>query len=112
MDLLDISNSVTFTFVGANRWLGFRLDALALMVVLFSALFSVFAPVSASVSGLVLSYVLQLTGQFQWCVRQSIETETKMTSVERLLHYSTLEVSFSSPSFIPCPPILTLFFLI
>jgi len=112
MDLLDTSNSVTFTFVGANRWLGFRLDALALMVVLFSALFSVFAPVSASVSGLVLSYVLQLTGQFQWCVRQSIETETKMTSVERLLHYSTLEVSFSSPSFIPCPPILTLFFLI
>ena len=89
---LDTSNSISFTFGGANRWLGFRLDLLALVVLLFSSMFSVFAPVSPSTAGLVLAYVLQLTGQFQWCVRQSVETETKMTSVERLLHYSALEV--------------------
>lgn len=84
---MNQSNAVSFTFWGANRWLGFRLDMLALVVVLCSSLFSIFVPVSPSVAGLVLAYVLQLTGQFQWCIRQMVEAETKMTSVERLLYY-------------------------
>jgi len=47
------------------------------------------------VAGLVLSYVIQLTGQFQWCVRQIVDMESKMTSTERLIHYiNNLEVIF------------------
>jgi len=90
-EYLDVSNSVFWTFTGANRWLGVRLDLLATAIVLFSSLVSVFAPITPSLAGLVMAYVLQLTGQFQWCVRQSVETETKMTSVERLLHYTDIE---------------------
>jgi len=86
-EFIDLSSGVTFTLWGANRWLGFRLDMLALIVVISAALFSVFAPISSATAGLVMAYVLQLTGQFQWWIRQTVEMENKMTSVERLLHY-------------------------
>ncbi|CAG8602800.1 21542_t:CDS:10 [Gigaspora margarita] len=46
-----------------------------------------------SITGLVLSYALQVTGTFNWCVRQVAEVEANMNSVERLVHYSNnLEV--------------------
>jgi len=41
----------------------------------------------AALAGFVLSYVLQLTQIFQFCTRQLIDTETKMTTVERLTYY-------------------------
>jgi len=82
-----LSISVTFTFWAANRWLGFRLDMIAVAVIAVTSLFVIFIPISVSVAGLTLTYVLQLTGQFQYCVRQAVEIETKMTSVERLLYY-------------------------
>ncbi len=47
--------------------------------------------VSAAIVGLALSHVLQLTGTLQWCVRQSAEVENTMTSVERMLQYTTLD---------------------
>ena len=36
-------------------------------------------------------YVLQLTGHFQWCIRQSAEVENHLTSCERILEYADLE---------------------
>lgn len=41
--------------------------------------------------GLMLVYLLQLVGLFQWTIRQSCEVENLMTSVERVLEYSELE---------------------
>jgi ATP-binding cassette subfamily C (CFTR/MRP) protein 4 len=38
-----------------------------------------------------LILAIRLTGNFQWCVRQSAEIENYMTSVERVIEYSRLE---------------------
>ena len=40
--------------------------------------------------GIMLVYICQLLGLFQWAVRQSVEVENLMTSVERLLEYVAL----------------------
>lgn len=46
---------------------------------------------SPAILGLALTHVLQLTGMLQWWVRQTAEVENTMTSVERMLEYTTLE---------------------
>ena len=75
-----------------SRWLGVRLD---LICAVFATGVCFVAVATASslepgTVGLSLSYVLQLTAMFQWCVRQSIEVENLMTSVERLDEYTNL----------------------
>lgn len=39
---------------------------------------------------LALTQVLQLTGMMQWWVRQTVEVENNMTSVERMAEYMHL----------------------
>jgi ABC-type multidrug transport system fused ATPase/permease subunit len=46
--------------------------------------------------GLSLIMAIRLTGDFQWCVRQSAEIENCMTSVERVIEYSRLESEHDS----------------
>ena len=41
--------------------------------------------------GLTLATLVQILGMMQWGVRQSAETEALLTSVERLMNYTTLE---------------------
>ena len=41
--------------------------------------------------GLAISSCITLTGMLQWGVRQSAEVENLMTSVERVMEYSSLE---------------------
>ncbi|GFT92903.1 hypothetical protein TNCV_740601 [Trichonephila clavipes] len=47
-------------------------------------------PSYASKAGLAIASALQLSGSFQWGVRQSAEVESQMTSVERVIEYSNL----------------------
>ena len=45
---------------------------------------------SAGMVGLAMSYALQITTSLNWIVRQSVEVETNIVSVERVLEYSRL----------------------
>ncbi|CAG8585068.1 24520_t:CDS:2, partial [Racocetra persica] len=87
---LDIENRAYFLIFCVQRWLSLRLEGIANVLILFASLFSVIFRfgVLPSITGLVLSYALQVTGTFNWCVRQIAEVEANMNSVERLVHYS------------------------
>jgi ABC-type multidrug transport system fused ATPase/permease subunit len=90
---LDDNGRAFFAFLVTSRWLGFRLDGISaslLAVLALSAAASrgVLSPALVSLS---LAYALQLSGLFQWAVRQSAETETQFTSVERVLAYEKID---------------------
>ncbi|KAF0367633.1 ABC transporter [Gigaspora margarita] len=92
---LDIENRAYFLTICVQRWLSMRLETIANLLIFFASLFSIVFRFSVvpSITGLVLSYALQVTGTFNWCVRQVAEVEANMNSVERLVHYSNnLEV--------------------
>ncbi|KAB0345161.1 hypothetical protein FD754_022087 [Muntiacus muntjak] len=64
--------------------------AIFVTVVAFGALVLV-ETLDAGHVGLVLSLTITLTRMFQWCVRQSVEVENMMISVERVIEYTDLE---------------------
>ena len=45
---------------------------------------------TTSHAGLVITAAVALNGTFQWGVRQSVEVENQMTSVERVMEYGQL----------------------
>jgi len=60
------------------------------LFVVFSTIYpQQFGETTGPAAGLALSYVIQLTGLFQVCVRSSVETESNFTSVERINEYIT-----------------------
>ncbi|KAJ3154317.1 Multidrug resistance-associated protein 4 [Geranomyces variabilis] len=92
--LQNDNTSKYYMFLNCARWLGFRLDVGSAGFLFIVAIASVGLRNSLGlrpgVIGLLLSYVLQLTGLLQWAVRQSAEVENYMVSVERVLEYTTL----------------------
>eukprot|EP00007_Cunea_sp_BSH-02190019_P001870 CAMPEP_0174237282 /NCGR_PEP_ID=MMETSP0417-20130205/7690_1 /TAXON_ID=242541 /ORGANISM="Mayorella sp, Strain BSH-02190019" /LENGTH=1523 /DNA_ID=CAMNT_0015316021 /DNA_START=21 /DNA_END=4592 /DNA_ORIENTATION=+ len=99
---VDLNHSSLFCFECGARWLGFRLDLLTALVVLAIGLFvaGTRSSLDASLAALAITYGLQLSGAFQWCVRTYAESESHLTSVERLVYYSTRLVS-EAPAHIP-----------
>ncbi|XP_070538463.1 ATP-binding cassette sub-family C member 5-like isoform X2 [Ptychodera flava] len=88
-ELLD-KNTVTFyLFTFCGRWAGIRLDSVAIMTTFLTGLMTVLSrgSVSPALCGLALSYSVQFTGQFQFCIRLAAEVEARMTSVERMNYY-------------------------
>jgi ABC-type multidrug transport system fused ATPase/permease subunit len=73
-----------------NR-LGLRLETIGALIVFFAAFFIVMArdTIEPGLAGLSLSYALQITASFFWLVRQSVESENCMNSVERSKYYTT-----------------------
>eukprot|EP00526_Cylindrotheca_closterium_P003573 CAMPEP_0113610786 /NCGR_PEP_ID=MMETSP0017_2-20120614/5211_1 /TAXON_ID=2856 /ORGANISM="Cylindrotheca closterium" /LENGTH=1304 /DNA_ID=CAMNT_0000519695 /DNA_START=42 /DNA_END=3956 /DNA_ORIENTATION=+ /assembly_acc=CAM_ASM_000147 len=86
-----------FSFIAASRWVGFRMDAimffLASGVSLLAVLFErqEWFKIDPAILGLSISMLLQLSGLFQWCIRQSAEVVNLMVSVERVLAFKNLE---------------------
>jgi len=92
-DYQDAHTRAWLTFILTSRWLGARLDLIVFLLVLVTA-FSAVAQLDKldpGSTGLSLSYIMQLTGVFQWAVRQSAEMQNQLTSVERLEEYARLE---------------------
>ncbi|KAF3923710.1 hypothetical protein ABW20_dc0104162 [Dactylellina cionopaga] len=94
--LVDGNLRAYFPSISANRWLAVRLEFLGSLIILGAAVFAVVAvaggsPLSAGMVGLSMSYALQITQSLNWVVRQTVEVETNIVSVERILEYARLK---------------------
>jgi len=79
----------------ANRWLAIRLELIGSIIIFAAAGFAVISVItgggpSAGMLGLAMSYALQITQSLNWIVRQTVEVETNIVSVERCLEYARL----------------------
>ncbi|KAL3423537.1 ABC metal ion transporter [Phlyctema vagabunda] len=92
---VDANLRAYFPSINANRWLAVRLEFIGSIIILAAAGFSVIAvasgkKLSAGQVGLAMSYALQITQSLNWIVRQTVEVETNIVSVERVLEYARL----------------------
>ncbi|PVU94926.1 hypothetical protein BB561_002172 [Smittium simulii] len=92
IDAQNENSRAFFSFISAARWLAFRLDMINTLLVILSSfsMLLIRKRVSPSLVALSISYILNLVGMVQWCVRQSIEVEITFISVERNLAYASL----------------------
>ncbi|CAF3410899.1 unnamed protein product [Rotaria socialis] len=93
---LDDNTRVNYLLLTIHRWAGIRFDWISLSFIVAVTLLAMLArftqqKFSASDVALTLSYSLNLMGLMQWSIRQSVELETQMTSIERVLEYCLLE---------------------
>eukprot|EP00892_Ulva_mutabilis_P006809 jgi/Ulvmu1/44/UM001_0047.1 len=93
LSCLDLNSAWWMAYIATARWVGSRMDAIALTLLATAAIFSMAfkSLVSASLLALSLTHLLQLSGSMQWAVRQTAEAENHMTAVERMLGYCGLE---------------------
>jgi len=93
----DAHTRTVFSFMACSRWVGFRIDAIAFMLMAFVCFLSVlfqtqgWFKVDPAILGLSISMLLQLCSAFQWCIRQSAEIVNQMVCVERVLAYGKIE---------------------
>ena len=92
---VDANLQAYFPSVNANRWLAVRLEFIGSFIILAAAGFAIISvatgsSLSAGMVGLSMSYALQITQSLNWIVRQTVEVETNIVSVERVLEYARL----------------------
>lgn len=92
---VDANLRAYFPSINANRWLAVRLEFIGSVIILAAAGFSIISVttgsgLSAGLVGLAMSYALQITQSLNWIVRQTVEVETNIVSVERVLEYARL----------------------
>jgi ATP-binding cassette, subfamily C (CFTR/MRP), member 1 len=92
---MDANLRAYFPSINANRWLAVRLEFIGSVIILAAASFAIISVssgsgLSAGFVGLSLSYALQITQSLNWIVRQTVEVETNIVSVERVLEYANL----------------------
>ncbi|KAJ1337700.1 ATP-binding cassette subfamily C (CFTR/MRP) member 1 [Microdochium nivale] len=92
---VDTNMRAYFPSISANRWLAVRLEFLGAIIIFAAAGFAVIivttgGNLDAGMVGLFMSYALGITGSLNWIVRQTVEVETNIVSVERVLEYAAL----------------------
>ena len=93
---VDANLRAYFISISANRWLAVRLEFVGSFIIFASATFAIISVttksgLSAGMIGLAMSYALQITTSLNWIVRMTVEVETNIVSVERVLEYSNLK---------------------
>ncbi|KAJ1925118.1 hypothetical protein IWQ60_004759 [Tieghemiomyces parasiticus] len=103
---LDQNSRAYFVFIGASRWLGFRLDFMSAMFLTLAAFVTVTgrAGSNPNLVGLGLVYIIQLLGLLQWMVRQTTEVEILFVAVERMMAYVGLPSEEKSGAAGPLAP--------
>ena len=92
---VDANLRAYFPSMNANRWLAVRLEFIGSFIIFAAASFAIISvatgsELSAGMVGLAMSYALQITQSLNWIVRQTVEVETNIVSVERVLEYARL----------------------
>ncbi|KAL5326449.1 hypothetical protein ACEPPN_004134 [Leptodophora sp. 'Broadleaf-Isolate-01'] len=92
---VDANLRAYFPSINANRWLAVRLEFLGSIIIVSAAGFAIIAVTTGrdldeGMVGLAMSYALQITQSLNWIVRQTVEVETNIVSVERVLEYARL----------------------
>ncbi|CAG8043220.1 unnamed protein product [Penicillium salamii] len=92
---MDANLRAYFPSISANRWLAVRLEFIGSIIILASAGLAIMSVatgsrLSSGMVGLAMSYALQITQSLNWIVRQTVEVETNIVSVERVLEYANL----------------------
>jgi ATP-binding cassette subfamily C (CFTR/MRP) protein 1 len=74
----------------SQRWLALRVESIGALIIFFAALIAVIqgSSISASSVGLIISYALSITASLNFVIRQSVEMENNMNSVERSKFYT------------------------
>jgi len=94
---IDISNSPFYIMHCCNQWLQLRLELLggsinlACVFLMAASKSTSLISMNAGIAGLVLGYSTQITGTLNVLVQIACETETRITSAERIKEYSDLE---------------------
>jgi ATP-binding cassette, subfamily C (CFTR/MRP), member 1 len=92
---MDANLRAYFPSINANRWLAVRLEFIGSVIIFCAATFSIVyvstgSSLTSGMVGLAMSYALQITQSLNWIVRQTVEVETNIVSVERVLEYANL----------------------
>lgn len=92
---VDANLRAYFPSISANRWLAIRLESIGAVVIVCFAGFAIISVPnhtgpSSGMFGLAMSYALMITTSLNWIVRQTVEVETNIVSVERVLEYARL----------------------
>ena len=92
---VDANLRAYYPSMNANRWLAVRLEFIGSFIIFAAAGFAIISVatgsgLSAGLVGLAMSYALQITQSLNWIVRLTVEVETNIVSVERVLEYARL----------------------
>lgn len=89
-NLINNQNEAYFLTLVNQRWLGSNLSILAFCIVFIIAMLCVFSVfnISPASTGLLLTYVINLTGTMVMMMRSLTQVENEFNSVERLDHYA------------------------
>ena len=83
---LDENIAAYFALKASDRWLSFRLELLGNLIVLASAALVLISGSKAGPAGISLTNGLSVTGLLNWAVRNGVDAEALMNSVERVLY--------------------------
>eukprot|EP00026_Physarum_polycephalum_P000168 Phypoly_transcript_00168.p1 GENE.Phypoly_transcript_00168~~Phypoly_transcript_00168.p1 ORF type:complete len:1453 (+),score=233.55 Phypoly_transcript_00168:484-4359(+) len=90
---IDRNMKALFAINGVGRWFAVRLELLVGLVVTLVTFFCVIVAqgtIPAGVVGLAVGYAMQLGGCLNYLVRQFVDVENYVISVERVVEYSEL----------------------
>ncbi len=91
---VDLNMKAYHPAINTNRWLAVRLEFLGSLIILGASGLTILTIKSNKLTdgmvGLAMSYALQITQSLNWIVRMTVEVETNIVSVERILEYSNL----------------------